>query len=237
MSISHRIWYDVSPDASGNLVRTARIPDTEPETSRYRHVVLSQARVERFLLDNMKANNGLLVERAVEPGSLSIDINLIDSPDAHPVTVTVQHLPQETVSEDEVANTNGPESGLYRSNLFADDAEDAVPQQRQQAGQNETIKAKYVVGCDGARSWTRKQIGYELEGENSSTYWGVMDARVLTDFPVCHQLATERRPALSLPFYCRIYASRSLFTQHRTDPFLLSQENATSSAFIFRWAP
>ena len=130
----------------------------------------------------MKVNNGLLVERAVEPLSLSLDDTSIDSPDAYPVTVVVQHLPQEAVSENAAG---GPESGLYRSNLFADDAADAVPQQRQQAGQNETIKAKYVVGCDGARSWTRKQINGEMEGENSSTYWGVMDARVLTDFPVC----------------------------------------------------
>jgi len=83
----------------------------------------------------------------------------------------VQHLPQEAVSEAEALTAGGPERGLNRSNLFADDAEDAIPQERQQAGQNETIRAKYVVGCDGARSWTHKQIGYELEGENSSTYW------------------------------------------------------------------
>jgi phenol 2-monooxygenase len=132
----------------------------------------------------MKTNNGLIVERAVEPQSLSIDNTVIDCLDAYPVTVVVRHLPQDNVSENEAVTTGGPESGLYRSNMFADDAEDAIPQNRQQAGQNETIRAKYVVGCDGARSWTRKQIGYELEGENSSAYWGVMDARVLTDFPV-----------------------------------------------------
>jgi phenol 2-monooxygenase (NADPH) len=121
----------------------------------------------------MKNSNGLIVERAVEPQSLSIDNTVIDCLDAYPVTAVVQHLPQDNVSEDEAATTSDPESGLYRNNLFADDAEDAIPQNRQRAGQSETIRAKYVVGCEGARSWTRKQIGYELEGENSSAYWGV----------------------------------------------------------------
>lgn len=169
-----------NPDANGNLVRTDRIPDTEPGTSRFRHAVLTQARVECFLLDNMKANNGLLVERAVEPQSLSIDSTSVDSPDAYPVTIVVKHLPRETGSDDEAAKAGGPESGLYRSNLFADEV---LPQPEEQGGYNETIRAKYVVGCDGARSWTRKQIGYELHGETSSAFWGVMDARVVTDFP------------------------------------------------------
>jgi phenol 2-monooxygenase len=182
----------------------------------------------------MKVNNGLLVERAVEPLSLSLDETSIDSLDAYPVTVVVQHLPQETVSENGSTTAGGPESGLYRSNLFADDAGDAIPQQRQQAGQNETIKSKYVVGCDGARSWTRKQINCELEGENSSTYWGVMDAHVVTDFPVWINPLLHRQSNYML---LRTFASKLLSIRHRAGPFSLYQENGTSFDFISRWAP
>lgn len=47
----------------------------------------------------------------------------------------------------------------------------------------ETIRAKYVIGCDGARSWVRSQIGLELQGEASDFIWGVMDIIPKTDFP------------------------------------------------------
>ncbi len=53
----------------------------------------------------------------------------------------------------------------------------------QHAGQRETVRARYVVGCDGARSATRAAIGRELVGEAAHQAWGVMDVLALTDFP------------------------------------------------------
>lgn len=50
-------------------------------------------------------------------------------------------------------------------------------------GQERTVRAKYVVGCDGARSQVRKSIGRELAGDASNHAWGVMDVLVNTDFP------------------------------------------------------
>ena len=50
-------------------------------------------------------------------------------------------------------------------------------------GQTETVKARYVVGCDGARSAVRKAIGRELRGEAANQAWGVMDILAVTDFP------------------------------------------------------
>ncbi len=51
------------------------------------------------------------------------------------------------------------------------------------AGQIETIKARYVVGCDGARSAVRKSIGRALHGDSANHAWGVMDVLAVTDFP------------------------------------------------------
>ncbi|MEH2477876.1 2-polyprenyl-6-methoxyphenol hydroxylase-like FAD-dependent oxidoreductase [Nitrobacteraceae bacterium AZCC 2146] len=51
------------------------------------------------------------------------------------------------------------------------------------AGQIETIKARYVVGCDGARSTVRKSIGRALHGDSANHAWGVMDVLAVTDFP------------------------------------------------------
>jgi 2-polyprenyl-6-methoxyphenol hydroxylase-like FAD-dependent oxidoreductase len=50
-------------------------------------------------------------------------------------------------------------------------------------GQVETIKARYVVGCDGARSTVRKCIGRALRGDAANHAWGVMDVLAVTDFP------------------------------------------------------
>ena len=50
-------------------------------------------------------------------------------------------------------------------------------------GEIETVRARYVVGCDGARSAVRKAIGRELKGEAANQAWGVMDILAVTDFP------------------------------------------------------
>jgi phenol 2-monooxygenase len=50
-------------------------------------------------------------------------------------------------------------------------------------GETETVKARYVVGCDGARSVVRTSIGRELHGDSANHAWGVMDVLAVTDFP------------------------------------------------------
>ncbi len=50
-------------------------------------------------------------------------------------------------------------------------------------GETPVIRAKYVVGCDGARSSTRAAIGRELVGDATNEAWGVMDVLAVTDFP------------------------------------------------------
>lgn len=58
------------------------------------------------------------------------------------------------------------------------------------AGQVETVRARYVVGCDGARSAVRRAIGLELVGDAANQAWGVMDVLAQTDFPdIRHKVA------------------------------------------------
>jgi phenol 2-monooxygenase (NADPH) len=52
-----------------------------------------------------------------------------------------------------------------------------------QTGETSTIRATYVVGCEGARSRTRTAIGRELAGDATDESWGVMDVLAVTDFP------------------------------------------------------
>ena len=50
-------------------------------------------------------------------------------------------------------------------------------------GETETLRARYVVGCDGARSAVRKSLGHALRGDSANKVWGVMDILAVTDFP------------------------------------------------------
>ncbi|CDM24876.1 2-polyprenyl-6-methoxyphenol hydroxylase [Castellaniella defragrans 65Phen] len=52
-----------------------------------------------------------------------------------------------------------------------------------QSSKVETVKARYVVGCDGARSTVRKSLGIELQGDSANKAWGVMDVLPVTNFP------------------------------------------------------
>ncbi|WP_120634205.1 FAD-dependent monooxygenase [Ruegeria sp. EL01] len=47
----------------------------------------------------------------------------------------------------------------------------------------ETVKARFIVGSDGARSRVRKSLGISLEGDSANKAWGVMDILLNTDFP------------------------------------------------------
>ncbi|GGD75053.1 FAD-dependent monooxygenase [Croceicoccus mobilis] len=51
------------------------------------------------------------------------------------------------------------------------------------AGERSTVNARYVVGCDGARSTVRRAIGGALHGDAAHQAWGVMDVLAVTDFP------------------------------------------------------
>ncbi len=47
----------------------------------------------------------------------------------------------------------------------------------------ETIKARYVVGCDGGRSSVRQHLDIAMVGDSTNKAWGVMDILANSDFP------------------------------------------------------
>ena len=96
--------------------------------------------------------DNLHVERLTMPESLEVDEEKLADTSGYPITVTLKKLPPP-----KDWGNGDVKSGLYRSNLFA-------PEEAKPNGVNghndevETIQCKYVVGCDGARSWVRKYI-------------------------------------------------------------------------------
>lgn len=163
------------PKEGGGIRRTKRTPDNEPGTSRFPHAVLTQGRIERFMLDAMKEfselslslsqrkeltalgaplADDLEVHRSIQPTSLAIDPTLLTDFTSHAITVTLRHLSEEEATPTQVGTVA---NGLFRSNLLTDEEADANPPSvNGDAGKEEMVKAKFVVGCDGARSWVRK---------------------------------------------------------------------------------
>ncbi|KAJ7140287.1 FAD binding domain-containing protein [Mycena crocata] len=47
----------------------------------------------------------------------------------------------------------------------------------------EIVRAKFVIGTDGAHSWVRNRFGIAMEGSQTDHVWGVVDMVPQTDFP------------------------------------------------------
>ncbi|OSS47497.1 hypothetical protein B5807_07372 [Epicoccum nigrum] len=179
-----------NPGEDGVLRRSDRVPDVPAGLSRFTQIVLHQGRIERFFLDHIKkhSKDTLRVERAVLPESLEIDDEKCDdhSADIYPIKVQLRHLSDtEAAPAQTTAQTNGQavSDGMFRSNLADDDTDDLIKKGKENKGGSETVRAKYMVGCDGAHSWTRRQLGFQLEGEPTDFIWGVLDIVPITDFP------------------------------------------------------
>jgi phenol 2-monooxygenase (NADPH) len=81
-----------------------------------------------------------------------------------------------------------PDYGLQFAGLDIDSAPDApshpvTVRLTSTDGIEKTVRARYVVGCDGARSGVRRAIGREPKGDSANQAWGVMDILAQTDFP------------------------------------------------------
>lgn len=163
---------------------------TQPGTSRFAHYVLHQGRIEGVLLNDIAKHSSIRVERSTQPIALSVtsDSAALANPSAHPFTVSLRKLSD---AESTIKQDGAIPNGLHRSNAYAVD--EAVPEADDHV---ETIRARYLLGADGARSWVRQQLGYRLEGDSavrpslprlaliaSNVYWGVIDAVPLSNFP------------------------------------------------------
>jgi 3-(3-hydroxy-phenyl)propionate hydroxylase len=106
---------------------------------------------------------------------------------------------------------------------------DAVTVELGGASDTSSVRARYVVGCDGGRSMTRRMMGVSFDGTTSSTRWLVVD---IANDPLGHPNsevgADPERP----------YASISIAHGIRRFEFMIhadeSDEQAEDPAFLTR---
>ncbi|OSD04732.1 hypothetical protein PYCCODRAFT_1386005 [Trametes coccinea BRFM310] len=104
----------------------------------------------------------------------AIEAIFLDSMSAHGVIVERPIVPtyiELSQSEEELKDPNAHPVILKHLD----------PSERE--GDSEIVKAKFVVGADGAHSWVRKSLGISMDGEQTDYIWGVVDMVPDTDFP------------------------------------------------------
>ena len=107
------------------------------------------------------------------PEKLSIDAEQAQNNDACPVSIALRRLPRLESSKSESGNGSIIPNGLHRSNLTSGSTDSILRSAQENATSHmETVLAKYVVGCDGAHCWTRRQIGSVMIGEQTD-YGGI----------------------------------------------------------------
>lgn len=130
--------------------------NSKPGWSRYQESTLGQSRIETLLLELVQQSPNVEVRGETTPVSLDIDEHMVENHDEHSYPIRIKLVP---------ANTTPTNGGSGASNGDAD-----------------VVEAKYLLGCDGAHSWVRKQLGLKLEGASRDVCWGVLDAFPVTDF-------------------------------------------------------
>lgn len=99
-------------------------------------------------------------------------------------------------------------------------------------GQRETVEAAWLVGCDGAHSTVRKQLGLAFHGDVDLHRWLLVDAYIDGELPAVNLIACWHRLGLLVMFrlrerYWRIVAETPLDdpNQPRRDPTLAEMQN------------
>ncbi|KAL2818233.1 FAD binding domain-containing protein [Aspergillus cavernicola] len=169
------LWSD---SVDGFLRREQVSANTEPGWSRFYESTLGQGRVEELMMKFVQSGNHVDIRRATTPTTLEIDHSTVKDHKAYPIRVTLEKSVPTTFVEPGIlgprSDTSTPSSESSMASSLADSAI---------SGMDTVVEAKYLLGCDGAHSWVRKQLGVRLEGESSDHHWGVLDFIPITNFP------------------------------------------------------
>lgn len=182
--ITETNFWTPDPANPAQIVRTSVTDDDPAGISEFPHLIVNQARVIDYFAEYAR--------RAPARGDIDYGYEfegLEVGTGEYPVTVTLCEV-----------------TGQRGAGINAAEADSATE------GGTRTVRAKYVIGADGARSRVRSAIGGSLSGSTSLHAWGVMDVLAVTDFPDIRKkciIHSEAGSILHIPregnHLCRIY--------------------------------
>ena len=182
--ITETAFWNPDPANPANIIRTGTTPDDPQGISEFPHLIVNQARVIDYFAEYAR--------RAPARGDVDYGWEFegleVTGEGDYPVSVTLRRVSGHTG-----AGINADAAGVT-------------------GGETRVVRAKYVIGADGARSAVRSAIGGSLRGDQSFHAWGVMDVLPVTDFPDIRKkciIHSEAGSILHIPregnHLCRIY--------------------------------
>lgn len=194
--ITETDFWAPDPENPQNIVRSAVTADDASGISEFPHLIVNQARVIDYFAEYARRAPA---RGDVDYGWEFVGLERVEG-DEYPVRVTLRRV-----------------TGFTGAGIGAaapDAAENAAAEIR-------VVRAKYVVGADGARSAVRGSIGGSLVGSASLHAWGVMDVLAVTDFPDIRKkciINSEAGSILHIPregnHLCRIYVDLGETDEH-----------------------
>ncbi|KAI0030389.1 hypothetical protein K488DRAFT_87804 [Vararia minispora EC-137] len=150
-------------DETGLLVRQPQGPNVVVSDARYPYELgISIERIETILRD-AAVGYGTKIEQPWMPTMLVVHPDT--APDSYPIEVTIARSTRHySPGASPGSSPGGPE----------------IPSEKR------TVRAKYVIGCDGAHSWVRDAVGLHMEKaerDEQAVNWGVTTFTPDTDFP------------------------------------------------------
>ena len=147
-------FWNPDPKNPEHIIRTGRPKDDEAGISEFPHLIVNQARVLDYFAQFAKQS----------PARITPDYGI------------------------EFVDLQVAEVGVGSGTSGSADSDHPVTvtvryTAGERAGEERTIRAGYVIGCDGARSGVRKSIGRTMTGDQANHAWGVMDVLANSDFP------------------------------------------------------
>ncbi|MBL3687577.1 3-hydroxybenzoate 4-monooxygenase [Leucobacter zeae] len=153
--ITETDFWSPDPEHPDRIIRTSITPDDPDGISEFPHLIVNQARVIDYFAEYAR--------RAPARGDIDYGYEFVGlevtGAGEYPVSVTLRRV-----------------TGHTGAGINAEQADARI-------GDEVVVRAKYVVGADGARSSVRRSIGGTLSGSTSLHAWGVMDVLAVTDFP------------------------------------------------------
>src|SRR5687768_9476262 len=129
------------------------------------------------------------INRGIECSGFTPDVNV---PARFPFEVTIHQGRIERILQENLHLYAGEET-IRRSHRFLRYTTDDNPEfpirieyeydLPDGTTEQKTMRTRYLIGADGARSCVRKCMGLELQGETTDHIWGVCDFVADTDFP------------------------------------------------------
>lgn len=117
---------------------------------------LLTGKIEQLLLENIRRFRDLQVEYGKVPSDIYINETILSDHEEYPFFVMLHSVDD---SPAKPLQDSGEPNGVASAPT---------------AGMREAVRAKYVVGCDGAHSWTRKRFAIPFDGDHTDSLWGEM---------------------------------------------------------------